>query len=447
VENVNNLFLIPVFFKLLNCENKKMKTIKKLIQAKYFLFLQLIFIFFLFTAFKTDWGFFVHRRINRLAVFTLPIELIPFYKKNIEYLTAHAVDPDKRRYMVPIEGQKHFIDLDYWENKELPRSFFKARRKFANIFIVSEKKDTLCIIGEKVKEVGEWNVVLKGTGFQNVFKRDSLVFLRENYNRFFYQHIYNPRYEKDWVVNCDSVQSFFQFHGFDLDCQKAFVVDTLLQHGFLPFHLIRMQKSLTEAMRLGNVEQILKFSADFGHYIGDAHVPLHTHSNYNGQQSDQYGIHAFWETRLPELFADEQYNYFVGKAAYISNPENYYWSIIEESHALVHDVLNIEKELSNVFPKDQQDCIIQRGEAAFVEMACEEYALLYHQKLNGQVENRLRAAIKAVGDAWYTAWVDAGQPRLDLLLNNLDRNKELIENQTLEKAVHSKKILGRDHQN
>ncbi len=30
--------------------------------------------------------------------------------------------------------------------------------------------------------------------------------------------------------------------------------------------------------------------------------------------------------------------------------------------------------------------------------------------MDKMVEDRFRVAVKAVGDAWYTAWIDAGQP-------------------------------------
>jgi hypothetical protein len=43
-----------------------------------------------------------------------------------------------------------------------------------------------------------------------------------------------------------------------------------------------------------------------GHYIGDAHVPLHTTSNYNGQKTNQHGIHGLWESRIPEQLFDER---------------------------------------------------------------------------------------------------------------------------------------------
>ena len=94
---------------------------------------------FFLTAFfdnKGAWGFFAHRRINRLAVFTLHSDIIGFYKKHIEYLTAHATDPDMRRYVVPIEGQKHFIDLDRWQGESLPTTFREIRRLFTEIVII-----------------------------------------------------------------------------------------------------------------------------------------------------------------------------------------------------------------------------------------------------------------------------------------------------------------------
>ena len=407
----------------------------------------IIFFFFL-TAFlveKNEWGFFAHRRINRLAVFTLHHDLIAFYKKHIEFVTAHAIDPDKRRYVIPTEGYKHFIDLDHWKKEPLPKFFRDTRQRFAEVVIINNNKDTLRLFGRNVKQLNKWNVLLEGANFPVFFGKKSIILLKEEVDSFFQNQIYIPQYVDKWKLNCDSLQAFFDFHGFDLDCQKAYAVDTLVQHGVLPYNLIRMQKALTRAMVEKNLKQILRISADLGHYIGDAHVPLHTHSNYNGQKTDQIGIHAFWETRLPEMFADEQYDFFVGKATYIDDIETHYWKIVNESHALVNDVLSIEKELSKIFPADQQDCFIERGEGYIQKMACEEYAKIYHKELNGQVEQRFRKAIKAVGDAWFTAWVDAGQPDLLKIADNRNRKSEKEASENLEKATKTNNILGRKH--
>src|SRR5438552_2121479 len=81
----------------------------------------LIFLFVFFTAnclLPTEdsfsWGFFGHKRINKMAVFTLPPEMIGFYKKHVDYITDHAVDPDRRRNVNPDEAPRHYIDLDHY---------------------------------------------------------------------------------------------------------------------------------------------------------------------------------------------------------------------------------------------------------------------------------------------------------------------------------------------
>ncbi len=84
------------------------------------------------------WGFWAHQRINRLAVFTLPPELLAFYKAHITYITEHAVDPDKRRYAVHGEAARHYIDIDHYGKypfEDLPRNWNDAVEKLT--------KDTL----------------------------------------------------------------------------------------------------------------------------------------------------------------------------------------------------------------------------------------------------------------------------------------------------------------
>src|SRR5436190_15266468 len=60
------------------------------------------------------WGFWAHKKINRMACFTLPPEMIGFYKKHIDFITSHAVDPDMRRNAVPEEAPRHYIDVDHY---------------------------------------------------------------------------------------------------------------------------------------------------------------------------------------------------------------------------------------------------------------------------------------------------------------------------------------------
>lgn len=79
------------------------------------------------------WGFYAHSLINRQAVFSLPPELMPLYKSEIEFITEKAVNPDRRRYAVVGEAEKHYIDLDHYGDSALtilPNYWPEAIKKF-----------------------------------------------------------------------------------------------------------------------------------------------------------------------------------------------------------------------------------------------------------------------------------------------------------------------------
>ncbi len=92
------------------------------------------------------WGFFGHRKINHHAVFILPPEMMFFFKENIDYLTEHAIDPDKRRYASPYEAVRHYIDLDVYGEmpfNNVPRSWTDALIQYSDLYFVNEKRDTV----------------------------------------------------------------------------------------------------------------------------------------------------------------------------------------------------------------------------------------------------------------------------------------------------------------
>ena len=194
---------------------------------------------------------------------------------------------------------------------------------------------------------------------------------------------------------------------------------TLIQHGIVPWHMVRVKYYLTQAFLNQDADQILKISADLGHYVGDAHVPLHTTSNYNGQKTNQRGIHGFWESRLPELF-DQQYDLFVGKAKYIENVNDAAWNAVANAHLALDSVLIFEAQISQEFSPTKKYSFEVRGNQT-VKVYSYEFSEAYHQRLQGMVERKMRASIKLIADLWFTCWVDGGQPTLNKLI--LEDNK------------------------
>ena len=310
---------------------------------------------------------------------------------------------------------------------------------------MTEKNDTLQLAGDKVVRIDKRNIVLKGKDIRKIFKKDSLSLNYRNYRNFFFHNVEHQYYEENWTISTDSLAKLFVAEGKLPAFKTAFAKDRFTEYGIVPYHLEYMQRRLTQAFKERDRHKILRLSAEIGHYIGDAHVPLHTTENYNGQFTNQVGIHGFWESRLPELFADTEYDFFVGKAEYIPKFNDFAWKTVLDSHALLDTVLNTERELVKLFPEDKQMCYEQRADAN-VLLQCKDFSRAWHTRMHGMVEARMCAAIKAIGNAWYTAWVDAGQPNLAELEQKPLTKAEQKEQEALEEAAKQGAMIGRPEQ-
>lgn len=443
--------------------------------VRFFLLISIILICSSSVNYAEDWGFFGHRRINRMAVFTLPSEIIRFYKKNIEYLTEHAVDPDKRRYATKHEAVRHYIDIDHWGDepfKSVPKNLPEAIVKFCDLVVYTEN-DTITVFGNELAHAGlrlldaekklyrnmkgeevhftytEYstvqgnNIVVKENAPQ-LFGEEEMIIPLKDLRTFAAKQIMPMYYEDEIVIAGEEINEFFKKYGWKINAQKAVVVDNFSQYGICPYNLMSQLEKLTRAFEAKDEGRILRVSAEIGHYIGDAHVPLHTTENYNGQLTNQDGIHGFWESRLPEMYADKTYNYWVGMAEYVDNPRDYFWGIVEKSHSFVDTVLAIERKISKEFPLDKQYCYETRNTLT-VRTQCKEYAAEFHKQLNGMVEQRLTATVFSVGSIWYTAWVNAGQPNLNEMGKYALTEEEKKKLEKEEALFRGGNIKGREH--
>ncbi len=210
------------------------------------------------------------------------------------------------------------------------------------------------------------------------------------------------------------------------DAVKKYSEDTLRKYGTVPWEVIRLQEKLTNAFRNKLKDSILYYSADLGHYIADAHVPLHTTVNYDGQLTNQRGLHSLWESTVPEMNI-ESYNLFQNhKAKYIKNPLAEIWVKIAESNAMLEKVLADEILASEGFTEDRK---FKRSErfGAIRKNYSGEFAKAYAQRLGNTVNDRMLEATRTVANFWFTAWVDAGCPDLSDLTNITDEDKDKLK--------------------
>jgi len=418
-------------------------TIRKVLPALLFLGIAALCL----SAFSSpQWGFFGHRRINKMAVFTLPPDMMVFFKKHIEYLSEHAVDPDKRRYASKHEAVRHYIDIDHWGTypfDNIPRKQSECLVKFSELVLITERNDSIHLPVNKLFDWPEKEMGKKAKAWQETLSESQIKALKRRYSDLFLHQAFFKYYEDEWTVPLDSLKVLEEWVKIPR-CKKAVFIDRFSPYGILPYHLVSMQKRITKVFGEKDPKKLLRLLADYGHYVGDAHVPLHTTENYNGQLTDQIGIHAFWESRIPELFADKDYDYFVGKAEYIDNVSDYVWDIVLSSHALLDSVLLIEKDLRNSFPRDQQFCFEERFDLT-IKTQCKAFAAEYQRRMNGMVEQRMRDAILALGSLWYTAWIDAGQPDLRRFVGEETVLVDEEEQKALDNIFRSGESKGRGH--
>lgn len=191
---------------------------------------------------------------------------------------------------------------------------------------------------------------------------------------------------------------------------EKFNEDSVLIHGILPWNILFMKFKLQKAFEENNFEKIMQLSSDLGHYIGDLHVPLHTTKNYNGQLTNQHGIHALWESRMVELYSNE-WKLYTGIASYIEKPSQIIWERLKESNSLVNLVFEYETLASNrSINKYSFETVNQQVKKVYSKEFCESYKKLVEK----MIESRLKAAINLTSSIWYTCWVDAGQPKITI---------------------------------
>lgn len=213
-------------------------------------------------------------------------------------------------------------------------------------------------------------------------------------------------------------------------------LDTLNKYGTLPYVVVSYMEKLTNAFRSQNADSIIFYAADLNHYISDAHVPLHTSINYDGQLTGQHGVHDLWETTVPEV---EITNYNLStkhRARYLSSPSDEIWKIIEHTFSLLPELFEKEKEVSQNFT----DSTKYRWEVRWGKnrrFYTDAFAKQYARALKSSINDQLIASSNAVADFWYTAWVNAGEPNLNNLLNdiplkqNLKKEKKAFKNNLL----------------
>jgi len=145
-------------------------------------------------------------------------------------------------------------------------------------------------------------------------------------------------------------------------------------------------------MENGNWNDVWQIAAELGHYVGDSHQAMHLTLNYNGQLSDNYGIHSRYESEMINPHLDE-ISFPDSIAGYWESPIDSVFGYIEDIYPLVELVLAADDRAYDT-------------EGSYNNAY---YSLMWDDLEDTTIWSLNRAAVD-VASIWYTAWVNAGSP-------------------------------------
>jgi hypothetical protein len=166
------------------------------------------------------------------------------------------------------------------------------------------------------------------------------------------------------------------------------------KNGTLPWRTEEVYRKLVEAFQQKapfSRDNIKFFSAVVGHYVGDAHVPFHAALNYDGQLTQQWGIHSRFEAELFERYRT-RLRVVPGPIAPISNPRDYIFSALTSGFPFTERILEADKRA--VAGRDVYD---------------NGYFAMMFQRVRPILEQRLAESATGIASMISAAWIEAGR--------------------------------------
>jgi len=170
------------------------------------------------------------------------------------------------------------------------------------------------------------------------------------------------------------------------------------QNGTNPWATVWNYDSLVAQLRRGDWTRAKLTASDIGHYVGDAHQPLHNTRNYDGQYTNQRGIHARYESvMLSPTYLLSSLAIVPDSVRYVADRINFIFEYILHSNSLVDTVLQ-----ADLYAK-----LISGWNGTGTNAPASYYNALWERTRSITLEQMQRGT-QALASLWYSAWIDAG---------------------------------------
>jgi len=179
-----------------------------------------------------------------------------------------------------------------------------------------------------------------------------------------------------------------------LRAKEKFTTSRISRDGMLPWQIGEYSLRLTKAMKAGQWNDVKLDAAALAHYLSDAHDPLHTTQNYDGQLSAQTGLSMRFDIHLFDRYS-KLFIMHPDSAEKIDDPTEYAFQRCLESNVWVGLVL-------------WSDMRAREGLQDYTD----EYYDRFYNRVGPTIVREVNDAAHDAGSYWYTAWLNAGRPQL-----------------------------------
>jgi hypothetical protein len=206
----------------------------------------------------------------------------------------------------------------------------------------------------------------------------------------------------------------YPFEELPRDKRKAiekFGFENVQKNGLLPWRIAEVMDSLGEAISNQSNEKMLRYFSWIAHYVEDAHQPLHVTENYDGQLTNQPGIHSRFETELvkhmisknglnfnPKRLASELVNFEP-----ISDKVKFAFDIVLESYKYIEPILEADRFSKDKIPVEKLYRVEKRdGRTKYIYS--DDYYSIMNERLGSLVLSRMEKSAVRLAYIWLNVW-------------------------------------------
>ncbi len=206
----------------------------------------------------------------------------------------------------------------------------------------------------------------------------------------------------EWPKHFIDVDFYPEFMNGNMITDKSQLVnlygeEKVKKMGILPWATFETYTNLVQAFMEKSKDRILQYASDLGHYVGDGHQPFHTMLNYDGQLTDQKGIHGRYESEMVNRYINQVVNSVkIEPVEYVSNPLDYIFSYLTVSNTISPVIFSADKLAYEKTASHGSD---------------DYYRLMWFRTEYITVD-LISNASGALASLIFSAWIDAGKPDL-----------------------------------